>query len=180
MKMKKKIIINVLFLLILFIGCSAMQVYTSSPVVQSVSSNYFEASLEPIIKVDEKFFNAFRLTIKNTSNQPVVIDWRRTRYIYNNKNAGGFHYDGLTPEKIKEPPPESIPPGVEFSKVISPVQLIGWEDLGQGQYIKAGETGYTRGIIPAGENGILLVVMVNGEVVREKLTLTIEMTEIKG
>ena len=178
--MKKAIIIHILFLFILFVGCSKMQVYPSSPVVQSTSNDDFEASLEPIIKVEEKFFNAFRLTINNTSNQPLVIDWSRTRYVYNNKNAGGFHYDGLTPETVQEPPSETIPPGVEFSKIISPFQLIGWEDLGQGQYIKAGETGYTRGIIPAGENGILLVIRVNGEVVRERLMLTIEVTEIKG
>ena len=177
--MKKIILFYIIVILFLVSGCSKLKIYTSTPVVQYKSNDYFEASLEPLLKIEEKFFYAFRLVIDNISDRELIIDWSKTRYIYDGKNAGGFAFDGITAENINDPPPDILPAGAPFTKIIWPVQLIGFEKLGTDQYVKVGDSGFTRGIIPPGKNGILLIVKLNGQEKREEITLNIEVTEIK-
>jgi len=177
--MKKYSIFCVIFTLVAFVGCSKVTIWTSSPIIQTVKNNYFEAEFEPLLKPNEKFFNTFRLVVKNETNRELTIDWEATRYMHNGKTAGGFIFEGLTAENVKAPPPDTVPAGGTFSKVIFPLSLTGWESLGSDE-LQPGQSGFTRGILPEGENGILLVVKQNGQKVREKITIKIEMTELSN
>ncbi|MBW1696243.1 MAG: hypothetical protein JRH18_03360 [Deltaproteobacteria bacterium] len=166
------------FVLITVIGnCSKIRIWTSSPVIQIIENDYFEAELEPALKMDEKFFDAFRLVVRNKSDRNLVIDWVKTRYIYEGKITGGFAFKGLAADNINRPPAVTVSAGETFERMIWPVKLIGFERL-RSSNVKAGESGLNLGLLPAGENGILLVVSVDDKEIREKIMLNIEVTEI--
>jgi hypothetical protein len=177
--MKKFTIFCVIFTLIHFIGCSKVQIWTSSPVIQTVSNDYFETEFEPLLKPNEKFFNTFRLFVKNKTNRELTIDWGSSRYLLDGKNAGGFIFEGLTADNVKTPPPDIVPAAGTLSKVIFPLSLTGWETLGSNE-LQPGQSGFTQGILPEGENGILLVVEQNGKKIREEITIKIEVTELSN
>jgi hypothetical protein len=177
MMMKKAVLFFMLAVILPFVGCSKIRVWTSTPVLQTASNEHFEAELEPLLKVEEKFFNAFRLVITNKTNHNLTIDWEKTRYICNGQNRGGFAFDGLTAENINNPPPDTISPDGTLEKVIWPVKLIGYERL-DSPNVKIGDSGFSRGIIPEGKNSVDLVIRQNSQEIREKITLNIEVTEI--
>ena len=73
------------------------------------------------------------------------------------------------------PPAVTVSAGETFERMIWPVKSIGFERL-RSSNVKAGELGLNRGLLPAGENGILLVVSVDDKEIREKIMLNIEVT----
>jgi hypothetical protein len=178
MMMKKYAVFYITSVIIVtFVGCSKIRVWTSTPVLQTANNPYFEAELEPLLKVEEKFFNAFRLVITNKTNDNLIIDWEKTRYIHDGQNRGGFAFDGLTADNINNPPPETISADGTFEKVIWPVTLIGYERL-DSPNVKIGGSGFSRGVLPEGENSVDLVVRRNKQEIREIIKLNIEVTEI--
>lgn len=157
-------------LVLLLAACATEKVWRSSPAVQSASNDYFEVQLEPL-KYNNPFYDSFRLTVANRADQSLTIDWIRTIYMHNGKNNGRFAFKGLDAESIKNPPPDIIPAGGRLSKMIWPIKLIGWvpfRDTGPDA-----DLGFTLGLIPEGQNGIDLAVRLNGEEVRERITVTI-------
>jgi hypothetical protein len=177
--MKKIAGFIIILLLLLLIGCAPRQViWTSNPSVQAFNNQYYEAKLEAL-KKDRKgeynFFVMFHLTVNNQTEKNLEIDWNKSRYIYNDYIRGGFVFRGIKVEDIKNStiPFDVVSPGQSFSKEIAPVKLITWARL-KDRSIGKDESGFSPGVIPEGENGIILVVRQNGQEVREKITLTIE------
>ena len=159
------------FALIIGIGCATQKVWVSSPTIQSGGNPYYEAWLEPLTK-DYKFFVSFRLTITNKTDKDLEIDWNKTRYIYNDRLHGGLIFKGIKPEDIKSLtiPADIIPAGHTFSKVISPFKLLARAPIRERDI---SEPAIRPGIMPTGENGILLVVMLNGKEIVEKMSVNI-------
>lgn len=167
--MGKKAALRVLFLFLLA-ACTTPKVWRSDPMVQTVANDDFEVQFAPLMDA-ESFFNSFRLSVTNRSDGPLVIDWVKSQYIYDGRGNGGFAFRGLDAKTIHEPPPDRIAAGGNLSKMIWPIQLIGWVPYRDKS--PDADQGFTRGVIPAGENGIDLVVKKNGEEVSQRITVDI-------
>ncbi len=157
------------------IGCApAKKTWISSPGMQSSGNPYYTFRLVPLTK-DHDFFVSFRLTVSNKTGKSLAVDWNKTRYIHNGRNRGVFVFQGISPEDIKNStlPSDIIHAGESFSKVISPYKLLARGPLrDRGKGITAPDI--YPGIMPNGENGILLVIRHNGKEITEKMTLNIQ------
>ena len=172
--MKKLIFLLVMIPLLMLAGCTAATYeYTSTPVAGNVSTQAFEAAFTPE-KTGRDYFNRFRVDIKNVSDSPLEIDWNKTAYLLNGKNRGRFVWDGIEPATVKEGkiPFDVVAPGQSFSRVIVPLSKLA---IAQRKDHRAGKdkAGLYGGILPSGENGILLAVKNGGKTVVKKMTVVI-------
>lgn len=158
-------------------GCGAKQkVWISNPTIQGAGNHYYKAQLEPLTR-GNKFFVVFCLGVTNKTDKNLEIDWNKTRYVHNGRTRGVFVFKGIKPEDIRNLtiPPDIIPARGTFSKEISPFELLARAPLRE----KNSEKSIYPGLLPTGENGILLVVRLNGKEIIEKMTLNIEEREIQ-
>ena len=177
--MKKIVGLSLLFLIFYITGCATTptKTWTSSPDAQVYENPCYQARLEPI-KNDGPFFEMFRLSITNKTNNNMEIDWNKTRYVHNDRIRGGFIFKGIKPEDIKNLtiPSDIITAGQTFSKEIAPIKLLARAPIRAGA-VGPNESGFSPGIIPEGENGISLVVKCGEQEIIEKISLTIQSKE---
>lgn len=169
--MRKNVGLTLFFFLVFVMGCAPGPTITwkSSPEIQKTSSDCCEVQLEPVISGKGPFFDAFRLMVTNRTAKDLEIDWNRTRYVESGIRHGGFVWQGIDPKQVRDAsvPPDIIPPGNTFSRVIFPHKKLAYAP------------GYQRGwklqggLIPEGENGIDLVVKQNGKVLKHRITVRI-------
>lgn len=167
------VVVTIGLTLITISGCAPAKVWISNPEIQTAGNAYYEARLEPVTG-KYGFFVSFHLTVNNKSNNELKINWNKTRYTQNNSRFGVFVFKGIKPEDIRNftIPPDIIPAGDTFSKVISPYKLLARAPIRASSKIKA-ESSIMPGIIPNGKNGILLVVSQNGKEVVEQISVSI-------
>jgi len=175
--MKIKAILTIMLFFPVSFGCATTKIWTSDPPAQYAENPHFKAGFEPL-KTGDKFYEMFRLTLDNKTDGELEIDWNKTRFIYDGRGFGGFAFRGIKPEDIKNGTIASdvVPPKQRFSKTIAPVKLIAWAPL-KDKSVPAGERGIFPGPLKAGENGIFLVVLKDGQEIREKITVILRMEE---
>ena len=172
-----RIIVGVMIGIALIInqGCApTKKVWVSKPMFQFTHNAYYNARIEPLTR-DHDFFVSFRLTVSNKTDKTIEIDWNKTRYIHNGQTRDGFVFKGIKPEDVKNSTitPDTILAGGIFSREIMPYKLLArapLSDRGKGM----SQSGIQPGILPNGENGILLIIRQNGKEIIEKMTLNIE------
>jgi len=170
MKMIKNVALILILLQIVFTGCAPTKLWISQPASQTLSSKYYNAEFEPL-KNGKNYFNAFRLVITNNTGKDFSIDWNKTRYLYKNKAYGTFVFAGVNEKNIHNLPPDIVPAGGTLTKIISPLKMVAWKPL-KTRHVDT--PSFSRGPIPEGENGIYLVVSQDGQEIRAKITLTIQ------
>ena len=174
--MKKEIIFAVVIGLTISMGagCAPVMVSTSDPAIQIATNPNYEVQFEPL-KQGLRSFVVFRLTVTNRTKTQLQIDWNKTRYLFNGKQHGPYVFTGIDPEAIKQQTiaPDIISPQDEFTKIIAPKKLIAYVPFRDQDTLDLGESAFSGGPIPARESGILLVVRMNGEEIKERLTLDI-------
>ncbi len=162
--------------LLILAGCAHEQVYNSNPAMRTVSTNLFEASLEPLKAEGYNYYNTFRFVFANKSAQDLIIDWSETYYLQNKRRHGRFGWQGLTFEQLKElkeAPDLKVAAGKTVTAVIFPLKLIGWKEQGVRMKNQSVEAGFTNTIIPAGQNGMSLAVRQAGKLLRKDIMVTI-------
>lgn len=169
-------VIGIIFLLGLFAIVSSCgpsyvsrYVYRATPTTQKAANNYFIAKISPIC--GEYGCWAFNLTIENKSHKDIELDWNKTLYISNGTTEGGFMFDGVVfKDRNNSKPPDIIFAGSTFVKIISPNNLVSFNN------------GWNQEHMPTGENGVYLTVKVGNQEVHEKLTLILhkELVEKNG
>jgi hypothetical protein len=171
--MRKHITVGIIVFMMIVLGCVPTKIWTSHPEIQTSGNAYYDIQFEPL-KKDNNFFEFFLLTVSNRSDQDLEIDWNQTRYIYNGKLYGGFAFEGISPDDIKNStiPCAVVPKGSRFSKEIAPIKLIAFVPL-RDKRLSPDHSGISPGPLPAGENGIFLVIRQNGKEVREKIAVNI-------
>ncbi len=163
------------FLLLALTACAPAKTvkdWASSPPVQVGENRSFDVRFEPL-KKDKRFFVSFRLAIRNKTDRDLTIDWNKTLYLHNGRPNGIFVFRGIDPATIKKViPPDTIAPGTTFSREIFPAHLVAFTPMREEVLDKKGE-GLFPGPIPAGENGIRLVVKQDGNDTVQNLTVEI-------
>ncbi len=155
-------------------GCTpVVYEYASSPASKTLETRIFRVSFTPK-KEGISYFSSFMLEIENKSDAPIEIDWNKTRYLHDEKNRGGFVFEGIQPIQVKE---KSIPNGVilpnaRFSKQIFPQAKIA---MSERKDYSAGKDkpGLYGGKLPPGENSILLAILSHGELIGKKISVVI-------
>jgi len=174
--MNKKTLGCIIILLFLAGCATAARVYQSNPTIQSSGNANFEVKLEPLRAEGHNYFNSFRLGFTNKTNQDLIIVWSKSYYLHNGKKRGLFGWEGLTFEQLKglkAEPDVTSPAGESSSIQIFPLQLIGWQQMGEKKKGSSPEAGFTMGVLPEGENGINIAVKQGGKLIREKITVNI-------
>ena len=156
----------------LFACATPTTTWTSRPAAATVSSAEVVVHFRPI-KMDNPFYVAFELTVRNTSSAPLAIDWNRTRYMHNQENSGLFVFQGIRPEALKRRtlPNEIIPAGGRMAKILSPARTIAWNKLSTNAPID--QPAFEPGILPRGTNGISLFLIQRGRQWRQPAAVTI-------
>ena len=174
--MVKRVVWGMIILLLIIAGCAAQKVYTSSPAIQTVTTNDFKVTLEPLRAEGYSYYNRFRYQFTNQTNGDLVIDWSQTFYLRNGKRYGHFGWEGLTFEDLreaKEAPKITIAAGQTNAIEIFPVKLIGWKEEGVRMKATTPEAGFTLTPLPEGENGMSIAVLKDGKVLRKNILVKI-------
>jgi len=150
-------------------GCAGTKSWISTPPSRTISTPVFTATLTPL-KGDKPYYNVFRLEIVNRSGGPLTVDWNAGRYLHAGRPSGRYVYRGIDRENLNDPPPEVIAAAGRLSKEIVPLRLIAWRGYKPGYKDREG---FSAGPLPEGQNGILLVIRRDGEVLRETLAVNI-------
>jgi hypothetical protein len=161
-----------IFLLLIFPGCAkAPVVYVSQPEICKASEEAFNVQIETL-KLENPFYVAFQLTLTNTSDKPLEIDWDRTRYIHEGKSYGRLIYPGIAPESVKSGIPKEIVPAHEtLSKSIMPLKTLAFRS--KSEAIRPGQSNFYPGILPKGRNTVSLVITQQGKEWNVPLTVKI-------
>ena len=156
-------------------GCAAVELYSSNPAVQKMSNDYFNVELEPQLQEGQNFFTSFRFVLTNKTKKDLHVDWENTFYLFNGRRSGRFVWEGVDWDALKQIRNQPLVPvaaGDTVTAVIFPKSLVG-----RSRITKTTGLRYTRGPLPAGENGIFLVVKHNGREIREQIVIKIEAQE---
>ena len=142
-------------------GCSAAGhpskvAWTARPESRGMENRQFSVRVEPQ-KGASPFYSFFLLTIVNQSDADLVVDWNASRYLFNGSPRGMLVFEGIDPQKVKNAtvPSETIAPGAVFSRAVMPLERIAWSPLKEAT---TDRRSITPGMLPAGENGIRLMV----------------------
>jgi hypothetical protein len=172
---KGMIQLGLILALLLLVACAApSRSWVSRPDVQQVEETDYTLFFEPL-REEAIYYSAFRLTVVNRSAEPLSIDWNRTRYLHEGKNAGPFAFKGISAEKIKEGTvaADVVAPGTRWTRIIAPLRLIAFAPL-KGKSVGIATEGIRAGKLPEGENGISLLLTSPAGNVRRQMTVRIE------
>ena len=173
--MKKLSTLTVIFFILT--GCATTEIWTSRPEIQTTSNPFFNARLKPLTQ-DFNYYVAFLLKVENITGNPIEIDWNKCRYLLNGQSNGIFVFKGIDRSTLKDStiPTDIIPPGKAFSKEIVPYKMLARAILKSTRRDEDEKSIYP-GPLPAGKNGILLVIRQNGKELRKILTVQIEVAK---
>jgi len=174
--MRKGITLGIAIFALILVGCAKEQIYSSSPPMQTASTSSFDVELEPLKAEGYDYYNRFRYQFTNKTSGDLVIDWSETFYLRNGKKYGHFGWEGLTFEQLREvkkEPEITIAPGKKDTIELFPVKLIGWKEDGVRMKATTPEAGFTLTPLPAGENGMSIAVLKDGELLRKKIMVNI-------
>jgi len=176
--MKSEIQAILILFIFLLSGCAVKSTWTSNPVIQAKEVETYELMLEPL-KQGHDFFVAFKIMIKNKTNKELVIDWNKTQYIYAGKPDGVFVFLGIDPTMLKNKtvPADIIPPNGFLTKEIVPAKRVALAPLREN--LPAGKPGISAGILPPGQNGVLLFVRRDGLEISQQITVQIIEEKLK-
>jgi len=164
--------------LILLAGCSSVRVYTTDPAARQVTSAHFDVLLQPQLAAGKTYFNSFRFVITNKTDKPFSVDWDDSYYLLDGRRQGQFGWTGMRVDDLRElqkSPVSIVAPGETRAGVIFPIQFLDRKKLRDGARPGSGDTvgQALLGALPEGVNGMELTVNLDGESVRETLTLQI-------
>ncbi len=173
--MKKTAMILCLATAAVLAGCATATrspQWMAQPAAQGLIRPDYRIEFRPV-KEGKKFYAAFVVTITNTGSETLTVDWQASRYLHNGKPRGRFMFASLTPDEIRHAlPHDTITPGARLEKKIWPIQLVAVAPYRENG-VKAGDSGFSKGVVPTGENGIRLVLQTGAKTVTETLSVRI-------
>jgi hypothetical protein len=175
--MRKSLTLGLLFISLTAVvfACAPTRVWTSNPAFAAADTGKYAVQFMPLTD-DKNFIQQFRLLVTNRSGKELEVDWKATRYLYNGKPNGRFLFEGIDENNINSPPSDIVAAGETFMKVVAPVKMLAVSPARSSQY--KDQPAFSTGPVPAGSNGIALVLRQDGEVFREQLSVTVKI-EVK-
>ena len=75
-------------------GCETMPAKPKKPVIAEISTDSIKGNFIAYCE-DGDECKLFEVTLKNTTNTTLEIDWNRSYYLKNNQPDGGLYFDGI-------------------------------------------------------------------------------------
>ena len=170
--MLTKIVLVILSFSIVLMGCAGSTViWSSDPTFQQVENPYFRAVVEP--KRDENgLYVAFQVEVTNKSNENLTIDWNETQYLFQGKIAGQLVFTGIALKEVREykVPSEEITPGQTIVKEVGPLCFVVFTPS-RNKSVNMEQSQISFGPLPAGYNGIQLVIRTVDKAIVEHLQM---------
>ena len=147
--------------------------WVSTPQERILEKPPFSITIRPEMR-DSPGLNVFFLSLENRGSEPIAIDWNRSHYRLNGKRAGQFVFAGIDPATVKAAtvPPEVIPPGSTLQKIFGPLKTIAFAPLKERK--QAADRGLSYGLLPEGENSVLLLLTMGDQRIRGRFTFQID------
>jgi hypothetical protein len=169
---------GILIGLILLAGCASVRVYTTDPAARQVNSAHFDVLLQPQLAAGNTYFNSFRFVITNKTDKPFSVDWDDSYFLLDGRRQGQFGWPGMSVDELRtlqKNPVSIVAPGETRAGVIFPIQLLDRKRLRDGVRPGSGDTvgQALLGALPEGVTGMEVTVNLDGDPVRETLTLQI-------
>lgn len=169
----QKLILAVTLCLILA-GCAQPQkTWVSTPEMSVFKRPPFAIKVMPQIH-NKVGYNVFLLIVENNGPQPIAINWNRSQYLINGKRAGRFVFAGIDPSAVKTAtvPLELIQPGDTLEKRFGPFKTIAYAPLKDRK--QASDPGLSFGLLPEGENTVILALRMGGKTTRARFSFSIK------
>ncbi|MBK7501343.1 MAG: hypothetical protein IPI14_00760 [Polaromonas sp.] len=101
-------------------GCETMPAKPKKPVIAEISTDSIKGNLIAYCE-DGDECKLFEVTLKNTTNTTLEIDWNRSYYLKNNQPDGGLYFDGIIIAQRNNPKsPDIILPNSTFQRKLVP------------------------------------------------------------
>jgi len=173
--LKKTALVLCLLAAVISGGCASVTgpaKWTAQPAAQGVIRPDYRIEFRPV-KRGKPYFSAFAFSIQNTAHETIVVDWQATRYLHDGTVNGRFMFEGITADIIRNVlPRDRVAPGGRLTREIWPIKLVAMAPY-RDQNVTAGKSGFSPGVLPAGRNGIRLVLRNGAKTVTETLSVII-------
>lgn len=117
--MKKKLFILLVTGAIIS-GCASLPEKPKNPPTASINGKFVTGKLIAFCDVPDEC-KSFEVTLNNTTEETLEIDWNRSYYINNSKPDGGLYFDGIIVAQRNSPrSPDIILPKSSFQKALVP------------------------------------------------------------
>ncbi|MEW5733583.1 MAG: hypothetical protein AB1921_01945 [Thermodesulfobacteriota bacterium] len=175
----KRMAILLLILCACAVSCTTVQTKAASiPQVQMAEVADCRITMTPV-KNNNPFYVAFSFEFENQSGTDLAVDWNRSRYFNNGQNLGRLVARGMEPKQIADGtvPPDIVPAGGTFSRVLAPKELIAWDAIrdrgGPGL-----DSALSAGKLPSGVNKVVLVMKKDGKELTADLSVDLKIMEV--
>lgn len=178
--MKKSVIvlISLISFAILLTGCAKEYKWSANPEYKTASNDYFDARLTPIKSPAGTFLDGFELQFTNKTDKNLEIDWLKTKYLNQGQTRDIFVFENTTAENVIKPAPDIVAGGKSLTKKIWPLAMVGRKKIND-PHQRPGASPYSGAPLPEGENGIRLFAGQGGKIIKQDITINIEVTEVK-
>lgn len=110
-------------------------------------------------------WQCFKLSVENKTKKNIEIVWDKTFFVTNGSTSGGFMFDGIIYRDRNNQKPNDIVFGNStFNRLILPNNLL--------EYIAS--VGWLHKIIPPGETGVYITMIVDGKEINERVIINIQ------
>jgi hypothetical protein len=170
--MLKKIELVMLIGPLILFGCAGSSaLWSSSPTFKALENPYFRAFVKPKRNVSD-VFTMFHLEVTNRSDENLAIDWNESQYLFQGEEAGPLVPIGIDPRQVRKGriPLEKIVPGQTIAKNIGPLKFAYLIPLPNNPPEKK-QPSITFGPLPAGYNGVQLVIHSSDKAIVEALQM---------
>jgi hypothetical protein len=178
--MKKSVIvlISLISFAILLAGCAKEYKWSANPEYKSASNDYFDARLTPLKSPSGTFLDGFELQFTNKTDKNLEIDWLKTRYLNQGNTRDIFVFENTTAENVVTPAPDTVAGGKSLTKKMWPLALVGQKSLTD-PHQRPGASPFIGAPLPEGQNGIRLFAGQGGKIIKQDITIKIEVKEVK-
>jgi hypothetical protein len=171
---------GMVLMVVLLAGCSSTPspfkgAWTANPDFAEVDHALCTARITPL-KGDNTYYAFFLLSLVNKTEGELLVDWNASRYLAGGKPQGMLVFQGIDPEAVKNGtlPLEPIAPGGRLERNLMPMRLIAWSPVRE----KTSATrAITPGMLPAGENGVLLALRQAGRPITIPLSVRLDLEQ---
>ncbi len=151
---------------VLLVGCATTPKYQwrAKFINHNARNSHFKATLDLFHRYSR--YEAFKLYVTNRTDEDLEVNWNKTLYVVNGRTFGGFMFAGIIyKDRNNQKPPDVIFPKTTWNKIIWPNALVRWARGKRG--------GWLHDPLPEGENGVYLVVNVNGKEIKERIFINL-------
>lgn len=170
--MLTKMVFAMLTCSLILTGCAVpIAVWSSDPTEKQVENPFFRLAVTPQKDMRGSFV-MFRVEVFNKTDDSLEIDWNESSYMFKGKSIDRLVFSGIDPKAVKSKniPMEKITPGQTIIKNVGSLRFASFLKHG-GKSAEPEMSSISFGPLPAGYNGVQLVVRTEDKAIVEQIQI---------